>query len=369
MASRYQIRVDGEVFADNMQTDYAFYDGKLQEQINTAGTLTFTVLAQNPKLSDVKIRKSTVSLYRKGVEIWRGSVVKSEIDFYNRRRLTCEGVLSWLYDCRQATFTASGTAANTLISNLLTAYNNLCSPNRKILLGDVQSTAAIRYNHTGEYLTFFEIFAEILQTTGGYYRIRYDSGNVYLDLLNMPTEASGQEVHFGQNLLDFVRYIDASKIITAIYATGGSSTSYSLTDPIIDTEFADAFGLIYGYEHFENATSNSNLKSLATDFLAKNILYEATITVTATDLNMVDDEQYPFEVGQLVKVVSIPHNLKTNILLTALETDLNNPASSSITLGDAQMGLTKYVKGNIKKGKLEIYRVLENAYNEGVNSI
>lgn len=365
--SRYQIRCDGFVFADNLQKEYSFFDAVLDEKINTAGTLTFSVLAQNPRLPDVKLMLSIISVFREGEEIWRGRIINVERDFYNRRKITCEGALAFLSDTRQQTFKANNATPTSQVNYLLNAYNALCTPTRQLQIGTIEPTTPITYDHTNEYLTFFEVFAEILSIAGGYYQIRYNNGTAYLDWLNMPTEPYGQEIVFGQNLLDITRYVDASTVITGLYATGPSNIA--LKNPIVNNDYAALFGLVYGFEHFDNVSSQDQLTTVATDFLNKNVLYNTTITISAADLNLVDNSKMPFVIGQLVRVSSPPHNLATNILLSGLTTNLSNPAASLISLGDTRTGFTKYVTTSIKKGGIEVYRYFENAYGEGVNSI
>lgn len=369
----YQIFNNGALLGDNTYSEYVFYNGQLSEKINTAGTLTFTVLESNPELANVQLLKSIISLYQDGVEIWRGRVRTSEIDLYNRRTLTCEGALAFFYDIRDndihtttnAQWSLSGDTPTVAITNLLTKYNASCTAGREIQLGNIQPTAKVRYDFRGEYITIFDTLAEIIAQIGGYYKLRFSGGVAYLDLLNVPATASGQEIIFADNLLDITRFIDGSKIMTQMYADG----PYNLRTTVTNASLVSAFGVIQGYQCFDGVDSLTNLETVAQEYFDTHSLNEVTISLSAVDLSLLDTSIEAFYIGQLVHISSTPHGINVNILLSEMVTDLNNPTGSRITLGASFTGVTKYVQNSIKEGQNSIYRKLETAYTSGVNAV
>ena len=145
--SKYQIRysnIDAEdvgtglLLGDIAAPAYAYYDASLDEEINTAGTLTFTLLPTNPALSQLSLRSTTIMLYRDGVEIWRGRMIRTETDMYNRKVITCEGPLAWFYDILSKgmphTFYPSGQSLTPgqALGEIFTYYRGACSKNRLI---------------------------------------------------------------------------------------------------------------------------------------------------------------------------------------------------------------------------------------------
>ena len=141
--SKYQIRytnaddVDiGELLGDISANGYEYYDATLTEQINCAGTLVFTLLPTNPALPNLALRKTTIMLYRETKEVWRGRIIRTDIDMLNRRVITCEGALAWFYDVVVKGFPPhfgpigdDETTPSARIADIFTYYRNQCSSN------------------------------------------------------------------------------------------------------------------------------------------------------------------------------------------------------------------------------------------------
>ena len=350
--SKYQIRYSnstevgpgyGDLLGDISVPKYEYYNATLDEQINCAGTLTFTLLPTNPVLDDIALRTTTIMLYRDGGEIWRGRVIRVESDMLNRRKFTCEGVLAWLYDVMaKSSPSPNGVTPNSEVIALLMAYIASCSNNRKIIWGNVEPTE-LWYGVEEGYYPVFDLFANLLANSGGYFRIRFGSSSTtpYLDYLNLPTAATGQGVTFGVNLLDVAKTIDVSNIFTRVRAedTAGHSTV------VYDTDLVNAFGVSETYVKFDRAFgSNISLGVFAMLWLKQNIFGESTtINVSALDLNLTDEEYNAFYIGQPVRILSPQHGIDTTMILTGLQTNISNPAASQLTLGAVPQRLTNFV--------------------------
>lgn len=357
--SKYQIRYSnsaeagpgfGNLLGDISAPNYEYFNATLDEQINCAGTLTFTLLPTNPALDDIALRTTTIMLYRDGEEIWRGRVIRVESDMLNRRTFTCEGVLAWLYDVMvKRSLNPNGSAPSSVVVALLTGYLATCSTNRRINWGTVEPTE-LWYGVEEGYYPIFDLFASLLENSGGYFRIRFSSfGSApHLDYLNLPTAATGQGVTFGVNLFDVAKAIDVSNIFTRVRAedTAGHSTV------VYDTDLVNAFGVSETYVKFDRAfSSNTTLGVYARLWLKQNIFAESTtISVSALDLNLTDEEYNAFYVGQPVRIISPLHGIDTTMILTGLQTDISNPAASQLTLGAVPQRLTNYVASNSVSG-------------------
>ena len=352
--SRYQIRYSntssgdfGNLLGDISAPDYEYYDATLDEQINCAGTLKFTLLPTNPALPDLALKKTTITLYRNDTKLWQGRIIRTEIDMFNRRVIICEGALAWLYDIMRAGYSApSGASPSTVITALLADYLGKCPTTRRITWGTVEPTTVWYGTEKNDYVPIFDILAQLLANSGGYFRIRYAS-QTYLDYLNYPTTASGQVITFGQNLFDVARVLDASNVATHVIAedSGGHVTTVS------DTDLANAFGRTEVYHYFDHDYGSAiSLGVAAKIWLLQNCLSETTISVTALDLNLTDEAYDAFYIGQPVRIISPPHGIDTTMILTGLQTNLSNPAASRITLGTVPKSLTSYMASGGKTG-------------------
>ena len=352
--SKYQIRYSnaddvgaGALLGDISANGYEYYDAMLDEQINCAGTLQFTLLPTNPALPSLSLRKTTIMLYRNEVEIWRGRIVRTEIDVFNRRIIVCEGVLAWFYDVIVKGFPPhfgpmgeDETTPTARLADIMTYYESNCSTNRIIGLSTIEPTMNWYLQSDDDYHTLFDLLSQLLANSGGFYKIGYKNGEPALQYLNYPTTVSGQQVTFGHNLFDIARVIDASNVITTLYAEDSAGHTYTVTDAAMET----AFGKSQGFHYFSDCDSYSVLTSLAMAWFNNNCFANATISVSALDLNLTDDAYEAFYIGQPIHIVSDPNGVDTMMILTGLQTDISNPAASQLTLGTAPKGLTNYVK-------------------------
>ena len=352
--SKYQIRYSnaddvgvGALLGDVSANGYEYYDATLTDKINCAGTLQFTLLPTNPALPNLALRKTTIMLYRNAVEIWRGRIIRTEIDMYNRRVIICEGALAWFYDVVVKGFPPhygppgdDETPPSARLADIITYYRSNCSTNRLIGLSTIEPTNAWYLQVDDDYHTLFELLSQLLVNSGGFYKISYKNGEPALMYLNYPTTASGQPVTFGHNLFDLARVIDASNVVTTLYAEDSAGHTTTITNGTMET----AFGKSQAYRYFEDCDSASVLFTLATEWFNNNCLSNTTISVSALDLNLTDEAYEAFYVGQPVHIVSDPHGVDTMLVLTEMQTNISNPQASRLTLGTAPKGLTSYVK-------------------------
>lgn len=91
------------VWDPRSETDaYAVISPKLNEEINKAASLEFTILPSNIHYNDFHKRKSVVLVYDDNDLIFEGAVASAPVDFYKQRKITCSGTLSYLCDTIQA---------------------------------------------------------------------------------------------------------------------------------------------------------------------------------------------------------------------------------------------------------------------------
>lgn len=74
--------------------------------------------------------------------------------------------------------------------------------------------------HVTNFETTLECLNNLVTDYGGHLRIRKVAGNRYIDWLEDYPTKSNQVINFGENLLDFTRKTDLSKLCTAVYPTG-----------------------------------------------------------------------------------------------------------------------------------------------------
>lgn len=307
-------------------------------------------------------------------------------DFYNIKHVSCEGYLGYLNDSfirpfdypHEERFAGSLESSNVVeyfLNWILTCHNEQVNESQKILLGNVtirDSNNYMAYSSI-EFLSSFEVIkTRLLDTHGGYLRLRHEETGAYLDYIVDYTAdgtevgaklACTQTIEFGENLLDLTREAKGESIKTGIIPLGaritnenGEQTDEYLTieeledktisegiiksgDYILNTTLAAQYGKIFEVVKWEDVQIASNLLTKAVNYLADSVKYKMTIELKALDLKLTNDQIGTFKVGQYIRCISSPHSLNELYLLKKLTLDIGNPQNTTITIGEDFLSL------------------------------
>ena len=150
---------------------------------------------------------------------------------------------------------------------------------------------------------------------------------------------ASQDIVFGENLLDFTEFIDASEVYTVLYPVG--KDDLTLSGGFVEAPDAiNLFGRIIRKEDFSDAEDTNTLETNARRMLADNIKANTSIEISAFDLAILNRDESAFKVGENVRVTSPPHNLDAYYLCTAINMDLCDPSKNTYTLGISPETLT-----------------------------
>lgn len=352
----YQIYVDGQLLY-SPGTEHMALQPKVTQELNKAGFLTFVMPAENG--AEIKRLKSIVTVTQDGEEIFRGRVLHDERDFYNRRLIYCEGELAFLLDSIQRPFVHRGDIPE-LFETLLENHNNQVEPEKQFLPGriTVEDPNHYIYRWSDGYNNTLEcIEGKLLDTHGGYLKIRKEGEGRYLDYLTSPGGVNGQVIEFGRNLIDLSEYITAEDIVTVLIPLGaerenGSRLTVEVVndgrDYIENQAGIELFGRIVKTAEWDDVTLPQNLLSKAQEYLRKNIEMSVSINIKAVDLHLLDVDVEKIKLGNQIRVISPPHGIDRLFLCSAIKLDLENPAQTEYTLGANFAALTEK---QIKKEK------------------
>lgn len=333
MASKYQIRADGEVLADLMQPEYSYFNAQLKQGVNIAGSLSFSLLPTNPVANNLSPLKTTITLRKNGKTIWSGRVVKIEKNINNQYKVVCEGALSWLHDVLIPPTEFFSKSLHEIVSTAIDSYNSNCSENRIFLTGEIDGADILTLSKSDEYRTPFDILKEIVALNGGYFIVTYQQDGTPVLNYYKDAKESQKEVRFGENLIDLNECIDATKIMTVLYAEGDG---VSLPSAFISNSAAvSVYGKVFGYVKFENVTTEEELTERAVAYLNQNMLGDFSITVKAIALD------WEAQIGESIRAVSKPNGVDVRMVVSEISTNLNNDADSRITIGTTRKTLTK----------------------------
>lgn len=407
-----------------MLEDAIIIEPVLTLEANAAGSFELTLPPTNKAYATIDRLKTLISVKRESIingekvknKIWEGRVISDSKDYWNNRKLVCEGELAFLNDTSQPmveyhegyrdvveypapdrTPTKKryniGTTVYTFLKALLDNHNHSVWAFQGIMdkqfeVGNVTAdgfsgtTPLCRYTNYEK--TIECINEKLVDKLGGYLMIRNNGIHRYLDYLaeeDLPN-TSHQTIDFKKNLIDFVRSWNSEEFATVILPLGARQetspiealedylTVAGATDPdnvILDNiyvqneELVNQFGRIVKVVHWDDVTTADVLLNKARAYLSSQMFNSMTIEVSALDLNYIDPEIQPISLYDKIRVKSAPHGLANGIdmLVTKLEIPLDSPENTVFTLGtktETTLTETNNIASAAVRGKIEDQR-------------
>ncbi len=350
--------------AASLKKEYQLIDPVLKTEVGKAGSFSFTVPNMNVEYDNFEDLISYVDLYRvnKGVSklIFSGRVFGHSKDFYNRLKITCEGLFAVFNDSMQYPLQFTGISLKNLIGSFLTQHNNFVDDYKKVYLGKVTVEDNYVTRLFENTVHTIDRLNDVVDSYGGYMSVRKDDndGKLYLDYLADLEEVAEQTINFGTNLIDISQESNIDNFITIIIPYGAQLTDSSGAYYNVDVSSVNGgkkhlenanlikqFGRIVGTVDWPDVTDPSNLKTKALAYLNSiNNSPMVTINVTAIDMAKAGSDINFFETGQNILVYSEIHNIARFILATSQELHLLNPANNRMTLGDTYSGFISQTK-------------------------
>lgn len=341
----YVIKTDGRLLYSPELTNDGFkvYSPKMHMEVNSAGSLDFTLPPCNTLYADIHKMKSIVTVEQDGEEVFRGRVLEENMDFYRQKQIYCEGDLSFLLDSLQAPFNFEGTPAELFVL-LVSAHNSQMDESKRFVVGDVSgldNVTVIKIASTSFADTSSTIQTLLLDVYGGYIRTRKTDGVYYVDYIAEYTHECTQTIEFGVNMLDIDSQIDASELCTVLVplgaatGTGDALTIAEVNDGSVyieNEELIARYGRIYKTYTWDQVTDPAQLLQLGQAFLQQVALSE-TLTIRAVDMHLVDGDVEKIKLGDKVLLKSPAHGLDRVSVCSVLDIDLQNGGQSEYTFG------------------------------------
>lgn len=343
--------IDGALlFGGVGNQQYNLLSGQISTELNAADQFNFTLPSDNPMLGSIAPRKSIVDVYNNGNLIFRGTVDGVTKNFDGSRSYTAVGVLALLKDALinpMQSVTVSAALAAILAKHNSVVGNDAC----KITLGTVEPTGTVTIGDADKdwMLNAGDALIALLAAKGGYIRLRYTPDTVYLDYLNTHTRNDSQRIDLS-NLIDISEQINTDSIVSRVYARGKDGITISSvnsgSDYLVNEAVERKYGCVERTYISDEIETPAALKSAAQAYLTRYAAEKNVISLTAVDLSLIDRAVAAFEVGQIVRVVSVPHGIDAEMVIHAVLSDLVQPSNSRVTLGGAQSTLTRAMPGS-----------------------
>lgn len=345
---------------------YGAFSPRLTVERGKAGSFEFILPPNNVLYDDISKLKSVLCVYQDGELLFRGRVLNDEKDFYKQKKTYCEGDLAFLLDSQQRPYIYEGDA-KTVLTKYISAHNSRVDVAKQFAVGNVTAASGETvYCQNDDYSTTLDDMNSLLiDVYGGYFRTRTENNVHYIDWLSDNTNESSQTIEFGVNLLDLSEYITAEDVFTVIIPVGASlqddsgndlgkltiSSVNNGNDYIEHASGISLFGRIEKTQEWSECSDADRLKSLGTALLNRSVEMAVSLTVTAVDLKLLGADVDGIHVGDMVRVVSLPHSLNRQFQCTKIVYDLENPDQNEYSFGvgyttltEKQVGAEKIVK-------------------------
>ena len=345
---------------------------------NNAGSFEFIIMPKHPHYDDIHELESVIRVLDRDEEIFCGRVVEVKRDRLNKKQVFCESELAYFNDSIQRPAEYQGVTVQSYLNTLISIHNNQVSGSgidKTFELGVVTVVDPNNYVYkfTNWESTLEVIKKDLIETYGGYLRIRKQNGHRYLDYLKDYPNTNNQIIEFGENLLDFTEDMIASDIATAIIPLGAviqpvepepeesdeesdeeSEETETVTeeseqspfdnrvtiesvnggvDFVYSAEAVSKYGWIFKTVIWDDVNLPENLKRKGLEYLSDIQFSQIQLEVNAVDLHMMDVDIERIKVLDRIRILSTPNGLDRFFPVTEMVIQLDKPSNNTITLG------------------------------------
>lgn len=353
----YRIILDRyDMYMDN--GDVSLISPRVSIELNAAGSFEFTIPPTHPYYDIPQILNSNVEVYEDDEMIWYGRPTEINIDFYNQKKVYCEGALGFFNDTIIRKLKYTGEGVRTVLQDIINNHNQgVDEIRRQFTIGNI-TVDDESLNKDYSYEKTWDAINSLVEDYGGYLFVRKENGTNVLDWLKELPYEGKQPISFGINLLDITQKIISSEFCTSVVPYGRLNNddvtieSVNHGNDYIDSEAVQEYGRITQAVDFGDVTSIQSLYNLGVHWLEDNQFDMYSVEVDAAELhylmmenrifnNMVSagtdvNDLFPaFKVGQTVHCTSYPHLVDRDFPLTKIEIELDT-AAKKITIGSAK---------------------------------
>lgn len=327
---------------DMRDEDYTVQSPVLTLEINSVGSLKFTIHPNHPEFDSIKTLTSIVKVYKitgpKKKWLFSGRVMTMENDIRNSGQVDCEGVMAFLCDSIVTPYEYKGTPADYVL-NLVNSHNKQVDEGKRFTIGvldlaDADSNNYITRANSNYPDTLAEINDKVVKLLNAYISVREESGKLYFDCNQTITHINTQRIEFGENIIDISKTVTAEEIKTVMIGRGAEDDEGNRLTVMAENADAIAkYGRIVGTVEFENVSTDHQLALKTAAYLDSVLGIKNTVEVKAIDLNMTDSDIQEISLGHAY-VTSRQNDLDNEwMLISKMQLHLMEPENSTFTLG------------------------------------
>ena len=358
----FKVYVDGELFHHPHISKLSITEAQISEDAENIDSLKLSAPYNHPYIASIRPMSSVIVCKKGNDVVFEGRALDEGTDFYNTHSWTCESALAYLKDTMQPPFSYTGTLRG-MLEQFVSVHNSNVEEQKRFTVGNVtvvDNNDYVAYSSIDYLSTMEAIKTRLIDTHGGYLRVRYEGNTKYLDYLSDYNTYSLQTVEFGKNITDVKINKDHTERITAFIPLGAkikvedqdgneveTDERVDITSVngglnyIYDEDAVDEIGWIWASEIWDDVTLPGNLLTKAEARLA-----DLVRGLTSIQLTIIDESNAGVDIGDIrarmyVRCISKPHGIDGTYLCMNRTIDYINPAGNTITIGASGVSLTK----------------------------
>lgn len=311
-------------------------------------------------------KNAVIKLQENGTTVFIGDLAVARQAETGEISLELDGALGWLGNICKPPFQLHADNVNSTPVNFLTAiisqYNAAAGTERLIHLGVVTVTGHIIMDHRDEYTTMIDLLREMREQLGGYYFMDYTSGIPTLHYIAAPTQAAGQVLELGRNVLTVENQLDFSDYASRIYATGhyyvteqSERETRLITTYVMDATAEAAFGRVdraYRSDTDMGGNADAGIPDKTQAEALAIITAEAqallnlkksplrSLEMTAVDLAELGANFRLFKLGTAARALCAPLGLDESMMVRKVNRKYISAENSVVTFGRSPRTLT-----------------------------
>ena len=366
--------------------------GTIKQGINTINSFTFNILPNNngynlitPLSTLVKVLNTKTDKYE-----FIGRVLSPTHSMDSSglisKSYVCESELGYLLDTYQSYKEIHNISVKGYLEMLIQTHNENTDSYKQFRTGNV--TVVDNNDSLYRYISYDStkknIDDDLINKLGGELQIRYENDIRYLDYLTEIGKVCSTEIRLAKNLQDIEQNIDVSDYCNRLVVLGAKLktkddegneeeleerlTIESINNGlkyIDDKESIAKYGVIQGQVIYDDVTDAKNLLNKGQKYLLNQRL-SVSNKVNALDLSLIGIDIDSFEVGNYYPLIHEILGINDIVRVVEKSISIDNPHTTSITLGDLEKDIKKY---NIqaKKGYTDAMKLAKEVDNKVIS--
>lgn len=335
----YRVLMDGQDIFNPQEYPYNLLKPQLSIELNTAGSFEFTMHPSHAFYDAVRVLTSIIEVYESEMLLWFGRPVEINTDFYNQKKVYCEGALAFFNDSVQRVHEYDSISLHEFFRTVIANHNAQVDTSKQFSVGTIGIDDRTVYRKLNYNSTFDCLKKQCLDAEGGYFFFRREAGVNYIDWLKEMPYSTNQPVEYGLNMLNASSEFDMTNFCTCVLPLGEETDGVRLTvesvndgSDIIESEAVAEYGRIVKCVEFPGVTQAETLLEDGVEYL-ENVQFDNMVfECTAAELHWQNEEYTLFRLGQKIHAHSVPHLIDRYFDLLKMDISLET-AEKRIVLG------------------------------------